>query len=330
MRVVEMIPEKLRPGDAICIVSPSTSLAVIQAGTRQIAGENLSGLGLHITFGRNAEALDQARSSSIEQRLGDLHDAFSDPQIKGLLTSIGGYNCNQLLEYLDYDLIRRHPKILCGFSDITALGNAILAKTGLVTYSGPHYSTFGMRQGLEYTLEYFRKCLMENGPFEVAPSETWSDDAWYRDQEQREFVPNPGYLVINEGQAEGRLVGGNLCTFNLLQGTPFMPSLENTILVVEDDCESQAPHIDRDLQSLLHLPGFEGVRGLVIGRFQKASQIDDETLIEIIRSKRELRRLPVIAHANLGHCTPQMTFPIGGRARLVAEPGQVRFIILDH
>jgi muramoyltetrapeptide carboxypeptidase len=315
-----MIPEKLRPGDAICVVSPSTSLAVIQAETRRVANKNLSGLGLHVTFSRNAEALNPSRSSSIEQRLADLHDAFSDPQIKAVLTAIGGYNCNQLLEYLDDDLIRQHPKILCGFSDITALGNAILAKTGLVTYSGPHYSTFGMRRGLEYTLEYFRRCLMEDGPFEVVPSGTWSDDAWYRHQEQREFIPNPGYLVINPGQAEGRLVGGNLCTFNLLQGTPYMPSLENTILMLEDDSESRAEHIDRDLQSLLHLPGFEGVRCLVIGRFQVASQIDDETL----------RRLPVIARANLGHCTPQMTFPIGGRARLVAEPGQVQLTILDH
>jgi muramoyltetrapeptide carboxypeptidase len=325
-----MIPEKLRPGDAICVVSPSTSLAIIEPETRRVANENLSSLGLQVTFSRNAEALNRSRSSSIEQRLADLHDAFSDPQIKGALTAIGGYNCNQLLEYLDYDLIRQHPKVLCGFSDITALGNAIYAKTGLVTYSGPHYSTFGMRRGLEYTLEYFRKCVMETGPFEVAPSETWSDDAWYRHQDQREFIPSPGYLVINPGQAEGRLVGGNLCTFNLLQGTPFMPSLENTILMLEDDSESRAQHIDRDLQSLLHLPGFAGVRGLVIGRFQVDSRIDDETLAKIIHSKRQLRHLPVIAHANLGHCTPQMTFPIGGHARLVAETGQVRFTITEH
>ncbi len=93
-----MIPPKLKTGDTICVVSPSTSLAVIQAETRQVAGENLSGLGLQVNFGRNAEALDRSHSSSIEQRLADLHAAFADPQIKGVLTAIGGYNCNQLLE----------------------------------------------------------------------------------------------------------------------------------------------------------------------------------------------------------------------------------------
>ena len=325
-----MIPGKLRSGDKICVVSPSASLAVVKQQTRYIATEKLSQLGLQIVYGRNAENLDHFRSSPIELRIADLHAAFLDSHIKAILTTLGGYNCNQLLSYLDYDLIRQHPKILCGYSDITALGNAIYTKTGLVTYSGPHFSSFGMQHGLEYTLEYFRRCLFETGEFNVQPSPTWSDDPWYKDQEKRHFHPSPGYLTIQEGQAEGRLIGGNLCTLNLLQGTEYMPSLENTILMVEDDSESQIEHFDRDLQSLLHLPGFAGVRGLVIGRFQKASHIKDEILTEVIRSKRELHGLPVIANANFGHCTPHMTFPIGGRGRIVAEAGQVTFTIIEH
>ena len=94
--------------------------------------------------------------------------------------------------------------------------------------------------------------------------------------------------------------------------------------------ESQSEHFDRDLQSLLHLPGFEGVRALVIGRFQIGSHIDDEALTEIIRRKHELRDIAVIANANFGHCTPQITFPIGGKGRLVAEAGQVKFSISEH
>ena len=325
-----MIPAKLNPGDTVCVVSPSTSLVVVEPQTRRIATETLSMLGLQVVFGRNAETLDHFHSSPIELRIADLHAAFLDPQIKAILTSIGGYNCNQLLRYLDYDLIRQHPKILCGYSDITALGNAIFAKTGLITYSGPHYSTFGMQFGLDYTLEFFRKCLMETAEFTAYPSPAWSDDCWYKDQENRLFIPTPGYLVIREGQAEGRLVGGNLCTLNLLQGTEYMPSLNDAILMVEDDSESQIEHFDRDLQSLLHLPGFVGVRGLVIGRFQIASHIDDDSLAEVIRNKSELRGLPVIANANFGHCTPHMTFPVGGRGRLVAEAGQVTFDIIEH
>lgn len=325
-----MFPPKLAPGDTVCVVAPSISLAVIDEQTRQIASRNLSALGLQVTFAPNVMALDRFQSSPVGLRLEDLHQAFQDPQVKGILSAIGGYNCNQLLRGLDYDLIRQHPKVLCGYSDITALGNAIYTQTGLVTYSGPHFSTFGMRHGLEYTLECFRKCLMQKGPFKLEPAATWSDDAWYRDQERREMLPNPGYLVIQEGQAQGRLIGGNLCTLNLLQGTEYMPSLENTILMLEDDGETHSGNFDRDLQSLLHLPGFAGVRGLVIGRFQKESQIEDQTLVEIIRSKPELQGLPVIANANFGHCTPQFTFPVGGAARLDVAADWVSFTITEH
>jgi muramoyltetrapeptide carboxypeptidase len=325
-----MIPTKLYPGDMICVTAPSKSLAVVGEKVRQIATETLSRTGLKVKFSKNAETRDRFGSSSIQQRADDLHQAFVDPDIKAIITAIGGYNCNQLLDYLDYDLITDHPKILCGYSDISALGNALLAKTGLVTYSGPHFSTFGMQQGLEYTLAYFRKCLMETGTFQVPASETWSDDAWYEEQEIRRFNPSTGYLVVNEGQAEGRLVGGNLCTLNLLQGTEFMPSLENTILMLEDDMESQIEHFDRDLQSLIHQPGFGGVQGLIIGRFQTGSHIENEALVEAIKGKRELNKLPVITNANFGHCTPQFTFPIGGTGELVAEAGQASFTIIDH
>lgn len=99
-------------------------------------------------------------SSSIKSRVEDLHDAYKDKSIKAIFTVIGGFNSNQLLKYLDYDLIKGNPKILCGYSDITALTNAITAKTGIVSYSGLHFSTWAMKKEFEYNLEYFRKCLM--------------------------------------------------------------------------------------------------------------------------------------------------------------------------
>lgn len=94
-------------------------------------------------------------------RIKDLHEAFLDNNVKMILTAIGGYNSNQLLRYIDYDIIKNNPQIICGFSDITALLNAIYTKSGLVTYSGPHFSNFGMNKGLEYTIRYFnerRRC----------------------------------------------------------------------------------------------------------------------------------------------------------------------------
>jgi muramoyltetrapeptide carboxypeptidase LdcA involved in peptidoglycan recycling len=179
-------------------------------------------------------------------------------------------------------------------------------------------------------VDYFKKCIMDVQPFAITSSKYWSDDRWFQNQQDRSFIPNEGFLVINEGQAEGKLLGGNLCTLNLLQGTEYMPSLIDSILLLEDDYESKPYSIDRDLQSLIHQPGFEGVRGLVIGRFQNGSEMEPEKLVKIIRSKQELTGIPVIANADFGHTTPQFTFPIGGKGMLAARNGQVRFTVNEH
>jgi len=325
-----MFPLKLLPGDEVRVIAPSTSLHFISPEVREVALRNLAALNLRVTYGEHCEENDEFDSSSVASRVADIHAAFADPRVKGILTVIGGYNSNQLLRYLDYDLIRANPKILCGFSDITALGTAIHARTGMTTYSGPHFSTFGMEKGLEYTLENFKKCVMSIEPFEITPSKEWSDDAWRRDQVNRSFIPNKGFLVINYGQAEGKLLGGNLCTLNLLQGTEYMPSLVDSILLLEDDYESKPATFDRDLQSLIHLPGFEGVKGMVIGRFQNKSEMEQEMLVKMIRDKDELKGMPVIANADFGHTTPQFTFPIGGKGRLAVVDGKVSFTIIEH
>jgi muramoyltetrapeptide carboxypeptidase len=325
-----VIPDKLRPGDEVRVVSPSSGLGFIPEGLRRVAARRLEGLGLRISYGGAGEVLDRFESSPVEERVSELHEAFADDGVRGMLTIIGGYNSNQLLGHLDYDVIRENPKVLCGFSDITALATAIHAKTGLVTYSGPHLSTFSMERGLGYTLDHFERCLMREGPYDVEPADHWSDDPWYLDQENRDLVPNPGYEVLNEGEARGTLLGGNLGTLALLFGTSYMPGLEGTILLLEDDEEIKPEHFDRTLQSLIHQPGFEGVRGIVLGRFQRASNMDRETLAEIVRAKPELERIPVISNASFGHTTPAFTFPIGGTGALRAHAGDVELRIEKH
>ncbi|SCL90871.1 S66 family peptidase [Sporanaerobacter sp. PP17-6a] len=324
-----VIPEKLKEGDEIRVIAPARSLKIIKEEQRNIANNRLTQMGLKISFSKNCESSDEFMSSTIEERIEDLHEAFSDKNVKGILTVIGGHNSNQLLKYIDYDLIKNNPKILCGYSDITALANAIYGKTALVTYSGPHYSTFGMKKGIEYTIEYFKKCLFSERPFTVLPSEEWSDDPWYLSQDNRKFYKNTGYNVINKGRACGKILGGNLCTLNLLQGTEFMPDLKDAVLFIEDDELTFPENFDRDLQSLIHQPDFERVKGIVIGRFQLASRMEDEKLVKIIRSKRELKNIPVISNVDFGHTTPNMTFPIGGHVELIADK-EAEIMIKDH
>ena len=325
-----MIPDKLEPGDEVRVVSPSSGLGFIPEEQRAVAAGRLGGLGLRVTYGGAGEVPDRFESSPVGKRVAELHGAVADDGVRGMLTIIGGYNANQLLAHLDYDLIAENPKVLCGFSDITALATAIHAKTGLVTYSGPHFSTFSMGRGLRYTLDHFERCLMRDGPYEVEPADHWSDDPWYLDQENRDLVPNPGYEVLNEGEARGTLLGGNLGTLALLFGTPYMPDLEGTILLLEDDEEIEPHHFDRTLQSLIHQPGFDGVRGVVLGRFQRASNMDRETLAEIVHTKPELDGIPVVANASFGHTTPAFTFPIGGTGALRAHAGNIELRIETH
>lgn len=313
----QIIPAKLNVGDEIRIIAPSRSFNLLSQETIDIATNRLEELGLKVSFGKNIKnEIDRNFCcGSIEDRVEDLHEAFKDKNVKAILTVIGGFNVNQILDYIDYELIKHNPKIICGFSDITALLNAITTKTGLVTYYGPHYSSFGMKKGFEYTLDYFKKIFMSNENIIINNSESWSDEAWFINQEDRHFIKNEGMKVITKGSAEGKIVGGNLCTLNLLQGTEYMPELDNTILLIEDDemaGEEFLREFDRNLQSLLHCYKNNKLNGIIIGRAQLSNKMDVDKWKSIIDTKKELQDIPVIIDADFGHTTPIFTFPIGG------------------
>lgn len=316
----KIVPEKLASGDEVRIVAPARGLKLIGWDSRAQALKIFAEMGLKVTFGKNTtdENFDMMGSSSIEKRVADIHDAFADPKVKAVFTVIGGSNSNQLLPYLDYELIRDNPKIFCGFSDITALLNAIYAQTGLVTFSGPHFSSLGMIKGCEYTIENLKKMVIGEGKNEIKPSPEWSDDLWFLDQEKRNFIKNEGWWVIRSGSAEGKIIGGNLGSFDLLLGTPYRPVFEaDTILFIEDCFTSggDAGAFERNLQALMYQEDFKNVRALVIGRFQKASEVSREKL-EFILDKPQLKNLPIIANVDFGHTTPLLTLPIGGSARI--------------
>ncbi len=315
------VPRKLRSGDTIRVVAPARSRALVEEHDHsQVIDARFAELGLRLTFGEHVDERDDFDSSSVASRVTDLHEAFADPTVAGILTVIGGFNSNELLPYLDWDLIARNPKVFCGFSDITALQNSILARVGLVTYSGPHWSSFGMRDHFEQTQRWFSQAVLSKDPIELHPAQTWTDDLWFLDQDSRTVHPNEGWWRLQDGHAAGRIVGGNLCTLNLLQGTDHMPSLDGTLLMVEDDAGSDAVTFSRDLTSLLQLPDASGVQGLVVGRFQEQSGVTRALLEQIVARQDRLAGLPVLANVDFGHTNPVVTFPIGGRATLTVGP----------
>lgn len=314
-------PIKLKRRDEIRVVALAQTLANLPKNIVKIAQKRLTDLGFVVTFSQNCRQNDFFNSCSIESRVKNFEEALQDNKVKMILAVRGGYNSNQLLDYLNYDLIKRNPKIICGYSDITAFNNAVYAKTGLVTYIGPLFSTFGMKKGFNYSQNYFLKALISKDSFKINPSKIWSDDNWQKNQKKRIFLKNKGCVVVNKGAAIGTICGGNLCTFNLLQGISYMPSLKNSIIFIEDDdlvTNDFAQEFERNLQSLLQQPDFKYVKGLVIGRFQKKCKMTQKKLMTIIKTKKELKNIPVIAGADFGHTTPQFTFPIGGQAKIIA------------
>ena len=310
-----MFAPKLNKGDEIRVIAPSRSLSIVRKNVFSSAVEFLEEQGYKVTFAEHSREVDFMDSASILARVEDLHQAFLDPNVKAILTCIGGFNVNQLLEYIDYSIIEANPKIICGFSDITALLGAINAKTGLVTYHGPHFSTFGFERNREYTNEYFGKCLLSEEPYKLLPPS---------DEEQ--------YEVIQEGECVGRIVGGNLCTMNLLQGTDFMPEMQDVILFLEDDNimgELFAHEFDRNLQSLLQTKGVK-IAGVVFGKFSYDCKMTADVIARIVRSKKQLQNVPVIFNADFGHVYPQFTFPFGGTAKLSAKGKKATIEIIEH
>ena len=312
-------PQKLKKGDEVRVVAPARSIKLIGAETREIAAKRFAELGLKLTFGKHVleENADMFMSDSIENRVEDVNEAFADKNVKAIFTVIGGFNSNQILDYLDYDVIAKNPKIFCGFSDITSIANAIHERGNMIVYYGPHYSSFGMLKGFEYTLENAVKMLMEEGVVDCQPSKEWSDDPWYRDQQNRNMIKNEGWWLIHDGKAKGVIEGGNIETYILLNGTKYRHKFtEDTILFLED-CELvTAVDFDRVLQAIIHQPDFNHVKGIVIGRFQKASEVTREQLEYIINTKKELKDMPVIANVDFGHTTPILTIPLGGVAEM--------------
>jgi muramoyltetrapeptide carboxypeptidase len=328
-----MFPPKLTRGSGVRIIAPSCTLPTLNWMTNErldVAKQWFLDRGIHVSEADHLRDCDEMETASIEDRVADIHAAFADPSVHALMAIRGGWLCNQLLGHLDYELIRSHPKIVCGFSDITALGNAIYAKTGLVTYSGPNFYLFGLGAQMQHSYKKFEQCLMHPDPFTVDQSSIWTNDRYSPEHPLLQFESTDGPWVIRQGSAKGTIIGGNLCTLNLLQGTEYMPSLENSIVCIEDDYESPARTFDRNLQSLLHLPTAKHIRGLVIGRFQKASEITRELLERIIRTKSELGNIPIIANCDFGHTYPLFTFPIGGTMQVTAKGNRAKLEILEH
>ena len=308
--------KKLKKGDHIRVVSPSSSIQSIGGFDANVrAKEKLEELGFDLSFSSNYFEHDLFDSASIASRVEDLHEAFADPSVDAILATIGGFNCNELLPYLDYDLIAQNPKIFCGYSDTTALLNAIYTKTGIQTYMGPSYSSFKMEAGQDYQTEAWLKAVTQDS-YELTPSSEWSSDAWYLPDTPRTFYPTE-WKVYKAGMASGIAIGGNLSTFALLRGTPYAPQVENYVLFVEEAEGYPPEHFLREFAALLQ--AYPNPQAVIIGRFPKECEMTEDLLLAILDKHPILQTIPVLYDVDFAHTQPLFTISIGGQVTLDTE-----------
>jgi len=270
-----------------------------------------------------------------EDRVADLHSMYIDPEVRLIMSALGGYNSNELLPFLDYDLVRQNPKGLVGYSDITALHLAIHEKTGLVSFYGPHLmSQFGeFPEILPYTLESFVKVVgRAETRGRVGASEAWTEERLEFDKEDdrpRRLQSSSGWKMLKPGQAVGPLVGGEITTLVIQTGTEYMPSLDGAVLFWEDYGSSLA-WVDRFLSHLRTMEVYDRIAGMLVGRTRTAGFEPGASgygLENVILESVEGYDIPVMANLDFGHTDPIMTLPIGVRATMRPEDG---YLSLDE
>ncbi|MBY5034264.1 LD-carboxypeptidase [Streptococcus gallolyticus] len=314
--------KKLQTGDHIRVLSPSASIAHIGGFEANLAAkETLENLGFSLSFSEHYFENDLFDSASIESRVEDLHQAFEDESVDAILATIGGFNSNEILPYLDYQLIAQKPKIICGYSDTTAVLNAIFAKTGMQTYMGPSYSSFKMKDGQTYQSQSWLSAVTQDS-YDLTPSMEWSSDPWYDPSQPRHFFPTD-WKVYNSGQARGTAIGGNLSTFALLHGTEFSPKPEKYILFLEEAEEDHYTEFTRHFAALLQ--NYPNPQAILIGRFPKECQMTEEILLAILDKHPLLKTIPVLYDLDFAHTQPLFTITIGGQVTVDTDNLAIHF-----
>jgi muramoyltetrapeptide carboxypeptidase len=306
-------PRRLQPGDTIGLIGPAN--ATFKSMDLEIATETVRALGFTVRHGRHLLDRYGYLSGRDRDRAADINAFFADRGVHGIFAIRGGWGSARLLPHLDYDAIRQNPKVLLGFSDITALLLAIHARTGLVTFHGPT----GLSEWTAFDVESMKRVLM------AGEAVTFQNVREVEDT----LVPMENRIrTIVAGTARGRLAGGNLTVLTALMGTPFLPDWQGRILFFEDVRE-QIYRVDRMLTQLA-LGGMLGrLAGVVVGHCTDClpgEGYGSLTLEEVLDDHIEPLKVPAFEGAMIGHIDRQFTLPIGVNAEIDAGAGTIRLL----
>lgn len=306
-------PPRLKPGDTVGLINPAGATFV--SADIQVVQESLAALGLKSKLGKHALDRYGYLGGTDEARAADVNAMFADKEVNAILCVRGGWGCNRILPLLNYDVMRKNPKIICGYSDITSLLVAIYAKTGLVTFHGP----VGISTWNQFSLNYFKKILFDGETPTMENPKTIGDNL----AQTKDRVG-----TITKGRARGRLVGGNLSVLTAMIGSEFLPHWKNHILFLEETDEN-IYRIDRMLTQLKLAGVLSRISGVVFGKCTKCEPgtgYGSLTLEEVFNDHLKPLGIPAFAGAMIGHVENKFTVPVGCEAEIDAEAGTIRLL----
>jgi muramoyltetrapeptide carboxypeptidase len=324
--------EKLKVGDSIGIFSPSSPITYSCPKRFERAKKYLQDKGFKIIEGNLTGKQDYYRAGSIKERARELNELIRNPEVKCIMSTIGGMNSNSILPYIDYEAFKRNPKIIIGYSDVTAILLAIYAQTGISTYYGPALvASFGeLPPFVDYTYKYFKEIIMDKTkiPYVFETPEYWTDEYinWETQDKSKEKRENK-LITVYEGVVRGRVIGGNLNTIQGIWGSKYMPEIKDGDILFIEDCLKDAATIERSF-SLLKVNGvFDRISGIILGKHELFDDLNTgrkpyEILLEVLGSKK----LPFIADFDCCHTHPMLTLPIGCEIELNATDKKVLII----
>ncbi|QXW31203.1 LD-carboxypeptidase [Aeromonas sanarellii] len=316
-------PPGLKPGDTIGFFSPSSAATAWAPHRFERAQHFLAAQGFGLKAGALTGAQDHWRSGSIAARAAELNALIRDPQVRAIMSVIGGNNSNSLLPYLDYEALKRDPKILIGYSDVTALLLGIHARTGLITFYGPALvASFGELSPLvDETLAGFRQICLAGGagaPHTLPTPAHWTDERLDWENQSRAKLCQSNRLVsVGRGRVRGRLMGGNLNTMAGIWGSSYMPQIkQGDILLLEDSLKS-AETVERAFAHLKLCGVFDLIGGLILGKHEQFnSQGSGKRPLDILLEVVGEPGFPILAEFDCAHTHPMLTLPLGIQAEL--------------
>ncbi len=252
-------------------------------------------------------------SGTIYDRCNAIHDLVKDPNIDIIMTFWGGDNTNQILDILDYELIKQNPKIFIGYSDTGTLLNVIYKMTGIITYLGPAIITFTKPDIFPESIEYLKKVVLDKSTVEYIPPKRYAKDSFYnRDDNKRIIELNSGLRISNHGLVKNKkIVAINLTMLQSLFGTPYEPDMNDAILFCEVAESVHMPELDRMFVQLRQNGTLDKISGLVFSKCTEDSEINDEGLENIFKANIK-NDIPIVYNFDCGHTDPIITVPIGG------------------